>query len=65
MANLLSFDCPIDGLTLSVNATLSLRGQVLRDANSHLHLVIDSGPHTCPNGHIWDIMGDLVLLRRG
>lgn len=64
MPNLITVDCPIDGLALAANLAITPRGDVARDANSHLHLEVDIGPFSCLNGHTWSVTGMLTVTRR-
>lgn len=62
MPNRLTLECPIDGLTITNNAALQVRG----DPNAeHVHVDFPSAALQCANGHRWQIAPtESLQLRR-
>jgi hypothetical protein len=63
MALRLSLNCPVDGLVLTTNAPIQIKGDTQREGLEHLHIEFPRAPMTCANGHRWRIVGDVKLTR--
>lgn len=56
--------CPIDGLPVRTTRP-DMVGDVTIDAavGGHVHLIFDTIEGTCPQGHRWSLLGDVILER--
>lgn len=63
----ITLECPIDGLQLTNNAVVNLRGGPPSVTETHVHLNLPNAPMTCANGHTWRFQPDdtLQLTRQG
>jgi len=62
MANLLTLDCPIDGLPLVANRSPNRVSWDPSGRPVHVHIEIQFAA-TCLNGHQWSLDGMLTLER--
>lgn len=61
---LYDFRCPIDDLAIEIEDTPLAYGNQNQNVQvgKHLHAKINQD-FTCPNGHVWNLGGDLLLSR--
>lgn len=63
----ITLECPIDGLSLTNNAPVTLRGGAASVTDTHVHLNLPNPQMTCANGHTWRFQPEetLTLTRVG